>query len=144
MKIPDYMSYSVKFNKNQIAPCGMNCGACIAYLREQNKCRGCRVIYNDKAVSVQKCIISTCIHLEEIKSKFCYDCKKFPCNRVKQLDKRYKTKYGTSFIENLQMIKEKGIKEFLSFESQRRTCPNCGSVLCVHRSHCLNCKNDVN
>jgi hypothetical protein len=27
-----------------IAPCGMNCGVCMAYLREKNKCPGCRLI----------------------------------------------------------------------------------------------------
>ena len=25
-----------------IAPCGMNCGICYGYLREKNKCPGCR------------------------------------------------------------------------------------------------------
>jgi hypothetical protein len=137
------MNPLVKFNKEQIAPCGMNCGTCIAYLREKNKCPGCRVISEDKAVSVKKCIITTCTHLEQTKSKFCFECEKFPCKRVTQLDKRYRTKYRTSFIDNLQMIKEKGIKDFLDFEIQRRTCSNCGSVLCVHRTHCLYCKNDV-
>ncbi len=26
-----------------IAPCGMNCGICLAYLRTKNVCPGCRV-----------------------------------------------------------------------------------------------------
>ncbi len=26
-----------------IAPCGMNCGTCLGYLREKNKCVGCRL-----------------------------------------------------------------------------------------------------
>jgi hypothetical protein len=138
------MKGSVKFNKTQIAPCGMNCGTCIAYLRVKNKCPGCRVISEDKALSVQKCIITNCIHLKQTKSKFCYECEKFPCHRIKQLDKRYKSKYRTSFIDNLLMIKEKGIKYFLSFESQRNNCPNCGSALCVHRTLCLNCKQTLN
>jgi hypothetical protein len=28
--------------KELVAPCGMNCGICIAYLREKNKCPSCR------------------------------------------------------------------------------------------------------
>ena len=138
------MKYSKIFKKKQIAPCGMNCGTCIAFLRAKNNCPGCRVISEDKALSVKKCTVTTCIHLGATKSKFCFDCEKFPCNRIKQLDKRYKTKYRTSFIENLQMIKENGINNFLSFESQRRTCSQCGSVLCVHRPHCLTCMKNVN
>jgi hypothetical protein len=135
---------TVKFDKSFIAPCGMNCGTCLGYIREKNKCPGCRILYADKAISVQKCIITKCIYLEKTKSKFCYECEKYPCKRVKQLDKRYRTKYRTSFIENLAMIKEKGITYFLNFESKRRTCPNCGSILCVHRNFCLTCKIELN
>jgi ribosomal protein S27AE len=89
------------------------------------------------------CIVKTCIKLEETASNFCYDCEKFPCKRIMQLDKRYRTKYRTSFIENLLMIKEKGIDSFLEFELKRRTCSDCGSVLSVHRNKCLVCGKDV-
>jgi ribosomal protein S27AE len=128
------------FDRLMIAPCGMNCGTCIAFLREKNRCPGCRIYSNDKAISIQRCIIPRCIDLEKTVSKFCFDCEKYPCKRVKQLDKRYRTKYKTSFIENLRMIKEDGIDSFLAFESKRRTCPYCGSVLSVHRDNCLICK----
>ena len=127
------------FDKLLIAPCGMNCGTCIAYLREKNKCPGCRNYSADMAVSTQRCIIPKCIQLDKTASKFCFDCEKYPCKRLKQLDKRYSSKYKTSFIENLAMIKEKGIDSFLVFESNRRICPACGSVLSVHRDNCLIC-----
>jgi hypothetical protein len=132
------MKSPVKFDSSVIATCGMNCGNCLAYLRVKNHCPGCRVSSIDNQVSCQNCIISNCIHLEKTNSKFCYECVKFPCTRMKQLDKRYRTRYNTSFIENLLMIKDNGIEEFLEFESARRTCPECGSVLCVHRQNCLN------
>ena len=128
------------FDRLMIAPCGMNCGTCIAFLREKNRCPGCRIYSNDKAISIQRCIIPRCIYLDKTVSKFCFDCEKYPCKRVKQLDKRYRTKYKTSFIENLRMIKEDGIDSFLAFESKRRTCQYCGSVLSVHRDNCLICK----
>jgi hypothetical protein len=137
------MTTSVIFDKSLIAPCGMNCGTCIAYLREKNRCPGCRIYSADKAISIQRCIIPKCIYLDKTASKFCYDCEKYPCKRVKQLDKRYSTKYRTSFIENLMMIREKGIDAFLDFESKRRTCKDCGSVLSVHRNKCLSCGNDL-
>lgn len=137
------MTISVKYKKSQIAPCGMNCGTCIAYLREKNSCPGCRVVSADKAISVQRCIIPECSYLKETRSKFCYECVKYPCNRMKQLEKRYSTKYKTSFYENLSIIKEKGIDEFLVFESKRRTCTNCGAPLSVHRTYCPECKTDI-
>jgi len=133
------MKPQVSFDKSLIAPCGMNCGTCIAYLRDKNKCPGCRVYSADKAISIQRCIIPKCVHLDKTDSKFCYDCEKYPCKRVKQLDNRYRTRYNTSFIENLAMIKEKGIEKFLVFESKRRTCSSCGSILSVHRDYCLVC-----
>jgi len=129
----------VKFDRSLIAPCGMNCGTCIGHLREKKRCPGCRVYMADNTVTAQRCIIQKCNHLENTASKFCYDCEKYPCRRLKQLDLRYRTRYKTSFFENLTMIKEKGIESFLEFESQRRTCPNCGSVLSVHRDNCLIC-----
>jgi hypothetical protein len=129
----------VQFDPSLIAPCGMNCGTCLGYLREKNRCPGCRVFSSDKAVSIQRCIIPGCEHLAKTESGFCYECQKFPCRRLKQLDLRYRTKYRTSFMENLMMIKEKGIETFLEFESERRSCPQCGSVLCVHRPHCMTC-----
>jgi len=133
------MKPTVTFDRSLIAPCGMNCGTCIGYLREKKRCPGCRVYMADNAVTMQRCIIQKCIHLENTASKFCYDCEKYPCRRLKQLDLRYRTKYKTSFFENLTIIKEKGIESFLEFESKRRTCPDCGSVLSVHRDNCLIC-----
>lgn len=132
----------IRFDKSLIAPCGMNCGTCMAYLRDKNKCPGCRINSAEKAISVQRCIIPKCAHLAKTASNFCYDCESYPCRRLKQLDKRYRTKYRTSFIENLAMIKEKGITDFLIFDSLRRTCSNCGAIVSVHRKNCTSCSSN--
>jgi len=50
------------------------------------------------------------------KSKFCFECEKFPCLRIKQLDKRYRTKYNMSVLENLENIKKLGVREFVQNE----------------------------
>jgi hypothetical protein len=128
---------SVFFEQSLIAPCGMNCGTCIGFMRPKNRCPGCRFVEKGKA-KVQ-CIIRNCELLQQTDSKFCFDCKKYPCKRLKQLDKRYSTKYRTSFIENLGMIKQNGINFFLEFEDKRRKCPYCGATLSVHRDKCLAC-----
>ncbi|HBC77852.1 MAG TPA: hypothetical protein DCZ51_04440 [Bacteroidales bacterium] len=137
------MIHPVSFKKHLIAPCGMNCGTCIAFLRDKNKCPGCRIKTPDKAVSVKQCIVPKCSYLQKTSSKFCYDCEKYPCQRIKNLDKRYRTKYRTSFIENLTIIKERGLESFLVFESERRTCNHCGFVLSVHRDHCIKCNQTI-
>jgi hypothetical protein len=141
MKTPEITSG--KFRKSDIAPCGMNCGTCIARLREKNKCNGCRTLQPDAAKTRLKCSIRNCVELRESTSGFCYDCKSFPCKRIRNIDKRYRTKYHTSFIENLRMIEERGIDVFLAFETMRRTCPECNSVLSVHRDHCLSCNEEI-
>jgi hypothetical protein len=135
---------SVKFDRSLIAPCGMNCGTCMAYLRVKKRCPGCRNLSDSNNISCVRCRVRNCERLEKTASEFCYNCEVFPCLRIKQLDKRYSTKYRTSFIANLMMIKEKGVEYFLGFESERRTCPGCGSVLCVHRPKCLVCGYEKN
>lgn len=122
-----------------IAPCGMNCSICLGFLRDKNKCVGCRLIKETMYKSIKQCIIRNCELLAETKSKFCYECGKYPCRRLKQLDKRYRTKYSMSMIENLEFIKVKGLKKFLVKEEVRWRCESCGGPICVHRGYCLQC-----
>lgn len=120
-----------------IAPCGMNCGICLGYLREKRKCPGCRGDVN--APGCIKCIIRNCEVIEKNQSKFCFECDKFPCKRLKQLDKRYRTNYAMSMIENLGNIKSIGLNAFVDNEKKRWTCLECDGVICVHRGYCFNC-----
>lgn len=123
-----------------IAPCGMNCGICIGHLREKRPCGGCFKINDENKPKVcRRCRIANCGHLADTDSGFCYDCKKYPCARLKNLDKRYRTKYGMSMIENLGNIKNIGIEQFIEYEQRRWECRECGALLCVHRTSCLKC-----
>ncbi|MBU1074572.1 DUF3795 domain-containing protein [Patescibacteria group bacterium] len=131
-------------NRKMIAPCGMNCGICLGFLREKNRCRGCRSGGRGKPTYCNKCVIANCPELKKSKEKYCSSqCAKFPCRRLKQLDKRYKTNYGMSMIENLEYIQDKGIIKFVANEKRRWTCKKCNGTICVHRSFCLNCGNKV-
>jgi hypothetical protein len=129
----------IEFTKEMIAPCGMNCGSCLGFMRYKDHCPGCRMFDDSKPEFCKQCIIINCDLLKSTESGFCYDCPKYPCRRLKNLDKRYSTRYSTSFFENLSMIKEKGIDSFLTFETERRTCPQCGATICVHRPECFEC-----
>jgi len=119
-----------------IAPCGMNCGICMAYLKEKNKCPGCRIEDTKKLISRTGCKIKNCHYLLKKKAKFCFECKEFFCDRLKHMDKRYRTRYKMSMIENLENIKRLGINKFIKNEKERWTCPECGGTICVHNRKC--------
>ena len=130
---------------NLIAPCGMNCGLCIGLLREKKHCGGCFKINDEHKPKVcRSCKIANCEFLAETSSGFCYDCKKYPCTRLKNLDIRYRTNYGMSMLENLLDIKTLGLEKFLKEEEEKWKCKICGSGLCVHRNFCINCKTEIN
>jgi len=128
-------------NSTMIAPCGMNCGICLANLRDKNICPGCWSNDRYKSKSCANCSIKNCELVEKTGSEFCYDCSNFPCARLKQLDKRYRLKYKMSMIENLLYIKEFGLEKFEQKEAIRWKCDTCGGMICVHRGICLKCRN---
>ena len=130
-----------------IAPCGMNCEICSGYLAfkhdVKNKgvkmpyCIGCRP-RDKKCVFLKK----RCTILMKEKVKYCYQCKKFPCESLQQIDKRYKPHFRMSMIENLKSIKKKGIKKFLKTQQEKWRCPKCGGVICCHNGICYDCELD--
>jgi hypothetical protein len=122
-----------------IAPCGMNCRLCIAYVRDRNPCPGCRRDDRPKPITRYTCRIKTCQNLIRNKAKYCFACDTFPCDRLTHLDKRYRTKYGMSMLDNLATIKAVGIRRFLAAEQAKWPCPACGQLLCVHKPQCLSC-----
>ena len=132
-------------NSDLIAPCGMNCALCIAYQFRQNDvnqygfhrqyCPGC-------LPRGRNCLHmgDSCELLRDGKVRFCYECSDFPCKRLKSLDKRYRTKYHMSMIENLEFIKDQGMQAFLDKEGRQWTCEKCGShLICCHNGLCLSC-----
>ncbi|MHB8069800.1 MAG: DUF3795 domain-containing protein [Desulfobaccales bacterium] len=122
-----------------IAPCGMNCSICLAYLRERNKCPGCRGSNDNKPVTRTKCKIKNCANFLEANATYCFECNNHPCVNLKHLDKRYRTNYNMSMIENLENIRKLGIGEFLKNEKRRWTCSKCGGTICVHKGYCYSC-----
>lgn len=131
-----------------IAPCGMNCAVCVNYLagKLDLKKKGINRRCCDGCLPRGK----NCLHMgdscELLKTglvRFCYECGSFPCKRLKALDKRYRTKYHLSMIENLIAIKKSGIESFLEKEKAKWACPGCGDTICCHNGLCLNCQVDV-
>lgn len=131
-------------NKQElIAPCGMNCGVCSSYLAMKTDlkkkgfgktyCAGClprgkKCYYGKKCKRLGKGLV-----------RFCYECDEFPCRLLKTLDKRYRTFYHMSMIENLEFIREHGIESFLEKEAVKWKCSECGGVICCHNGLCYTC-----
>ena len=127
-----------------IAPCGMNCAICASYLAQKNdvKSKGVRMPYcvgcrprNKNCAFLKK----QCSKLLNGEVKFCFECSSFPCDRLKTIDYRYKTRYRMSMIENLEFIRAKGIEEFLSKQNESWKCKNCGQLVCCHNGICFKC-----
>ncbi|PWB60076.1 MAG: hypothetical protein C3F18_00180 [Nitrosomonadales bacterium] len=43
-----------------IAPCGLNCGLCRAFVRDKNPCPGCRGGDSNKSNACLTCVITHC------------------------------------------------------------------------------------
>ncbi len=127
-----------------IAPCGMNCRLCIAYqfgAKDLNK-KGFHLTYCPGCIPRGKNCThmgDQCALLAQGLIRFCYECETFPCKRLKSLDKRYRTKYHLSMIDNLKNIKENGLESFLAAQEHQWQCPGCGDFLCCHNGLCLSC-----
>jgi len=121
------------FKKDLVAPCGMDCAICSAYLRKKNRCPGCDAANHQYR---RHCRIAGC---PQVKKRFTHTCGEFPCSRLRQLDRRYRTRYGMSMLDNLAAIRNGGIRAFLRRERERWTCHDCGGTIDVHHHRCAAC-----
>jgi Protein of unknown function (DUF3795) len=122
-----------------IAPCGLDCRLCSAYRRKRNGCLGCRSNDGYKSKSCQQCPIRNCDKLAASGLKYCFQCTEFPCSLLTRLDKRYRSTYGVSTMENLERIRSFGIRRFIGEEKERWRCPGCCGLLSMHSQQCGNC-----
>jgi hypothetical protein len=127
-----------------IAPCGMNCALCSGYLALKNdiknkgikliNCPGCRP-RNKKCAFLK----GHCSKLSKGEVTFCFECTSFPCDRLRTIDNRYRSRYRMSMIENLSFIKENGMEKFLEDQEETWKCQNCGELISCHNGLCFNC-----
>lgn len=122
-----------------IAPCGMDCRLCVAFQRKRKPCAGCLGSDMDKPKHCVQCSIKNCPEHTDDAGIYCCFCGKYPCQRLKRLDARYRMKYGMSMVENLEDIRKSGAMAFAKSNAGRWTCPSCGKLLCVHLKGCPHC-----
>ena len=81
-------------------------------------------------------------HCELLRGKtieFCFECEKYPCERLRRFDRRYRRTYGISPIENLEDIRAKSIASFLRKQREKHGCAMCGGMISVHNKKCFVC-----
>jgi hypothetical protein len=133
-----------KNDKELITPCGMNCSvcsACLAFTHDVKSqgvkmpyCQGCRPKNKQCAFLKKRCRL---LSIGEV--RYCYECPDFPCENLKGIDRRYRTNFRMSLIENLEHIRESGIPQFLESEMAKWRCSACGGVICCHNGICFSC-----
>ncbi len=130
------------FSEELIAPCGMNCGICVAFFgytmsgnKRKMKCIGC-IPSNKSCAHIKK----YCEKLLKKEVTYCHECSDFPCIHIQRLDTKYRRRFDYSTIENLKYIKKKGMKKFLQEQKKKYTCPNCSGIICVHTKRCYSCE----
>lgn len=89
MKMPD------KIEVWMLGCCGVLCLTCTAFLSK--KCSGCQNMKEvSKRKSCQNCRKKACAYDQGLHC--CYECAKFPCRLLQDLDHRYRDRYGLSPI----------------------------------------------
>lgn len=125
-----------------IAPCGMNCAICSRYLAYRNnlrrsQCIGCRPANKNCTYLFSKCPETN--NAAAKARNFCYECKHYPCKHLNRVDARYRKNYMVSIRENLEYIKQFGIRQFVEEQYGKYHCPRCGGLISIHNRKCFTC-----
>ena len=109
---------------NLVAPCGLYCGECTAFLNEE--CGGCRSNEGLGKEYRKYCRIYQCSNSKNL--KICLECKEFPCKTF-DFFKAERLEESSWFLDvwnNMKQIKEVGLTEFLNKKQdwlrQRKEC----------------------
>lgn len=137
-----------KIEEILIAPCGMNCSYCSAYLnykygqkgKLRGKCSGC--LPSDKHCAFLK---QRCELLKNKKIRFCFECNNFPCEQLLKLDRRYRKKHWlVSFSGNNRRIQEVGLGQFIKEQNKKWSCRKCKGPVSIQERECYQCGDIIN
>ena len=133
----DHVVAFIELQPQDIAPCGVNCQACSAYLDSKKPCHGCRV--PDTLItrkSCKNCKKRNCAFEKGL--TWCFECESFPCVHIKSLNKRYQKCYNINLISNGVCARE-DMDSFLEAQTKRFTCIFCGGTIDQHNQRCSIC-----
>ena len=127
-----------KIAKDNIAVCGVNCLSCSAYLNKNNPCPGCAASREKHTrKSCKDCIKKECAFEQGL--RWCFECKCFPCSKIKNLNKRYKQNYDIDLVQNGLSAKQ-NMDVFLQAQNERFMCKSCNGVIDQHHKKCSECE----
>lgn len=126
---------------DQMAPCGVYCGACPSF---QVSCNGCgSEDRNQRRKSKWGCKIRKCC-FEEKNLNFCYQCNEFPrkkyCLKLSEShlgDNRFQ--YRHELPGNLKRMKNIGMKKWLKEQNANWQCPKCPGTIKFYHYKCSDC-----
>ena len=130
-----------KTRHNELAPCGVYCGACPAF---NKTCLGCASISKKQSrTSKWVCKIRNCCYETEQKD-YCIECDKFPCKiHYRKLIQSHpddpKFKYRHEIPENFNKMKELGIELYLEYQQEKWSCPFCSGSVKFYHYTCTDC-----
>jgi len=100
-----------------VACCGLDCGLCpMYYTKGPSRCPGC--CGPDFINKHPSCSIITCC-VKKSNFETCAECSEFPCSQINKWDKYDSFISHKVSLSNLEIIKEKGIEQFLTQQKRR-------------------------
>jgi hypothetical protein len=131
------MENNKKQKWNLVAPCGLYCGECTAFLN--GKCKGCRSNRGLSREYRKYCKIYGCAEKKNV--RICIECDKFPCKFFNffAAEKLEESSWFLDIWANMKQIQEIGLANFLkkkiNWLKQRKKCANKRKV-----KYCGECK----
>ena len=147
-------------NRELLAPCGLYCGVCGAYLatRDDNdklrqgmarvyrcapediNCRGCLSDLRFKHCEV--CVIRDCAQTKNLTG--CHQCDEFPCDKIEALSAAFPdTPAGREVRRAIDAWRNLGDEAFVAAEEARWTCRSCGARLMRGQMRCNHCQTEL-
>lgn len=100
-----------------VACCGLDCGLCpMYYTKGPSRCPGC--CGPDFINKHPSCSIITCC-VKKRNFETCAECSEYPCSKINKWDKYDSFISHKVSLLNLEIIKEKGIEQFLTQQKRR-------------------------
>ena len=100
-----------------VACCGLNCGLCpMYYTKGPSRCPGC--CGPDFINKHPSCSIITCC-VKKRNFETCAECSEYPCSKINKWDKYDSFISHKVSLSNLELIKGKGIEQFLTQQKRR-------------------------
>ena len=100
-----------------VACCGLDCGLCpMYYTKGPSRCPGC--CGPDFINKHPSCSIITCC-VKKRNFETCAECIEYPCSKINKWDKYDSFISHKVSLSNLEIIKDKGIEQFLTQQKRR-------------------------